>query len=202
MISTSEDLKRFWVAEIVETRAESTEAVYLRINWMYWPEDLPIGRQPHHGAQELISSTHMDIIDAHTVAGLASVTPWNEDDDEIDDIDLGELYWRQSYNPQTKHITSPRRHCACKGYHNPDTVLVRCEACDSWLHEGCLADSIKRDILVTAGIITGKGKKAEESKIQQVKVEWDDETSRMFVAFDGDEWYEKAKCLCCYCYLS
>ncbi|KAI5814936.1 hypothetical protein BZA77DRAFT_355857 [Pyronema omphalodes] len=201
-ISTVEDLRNFWVAEILEIRVESEEAVYLSIHWMYWPEELPTGRQPHHGAHELISSSHMDIIDAHTVAGLASVTPWNEYDDSIDDINPGDLYWRQSYNPRTQQITSPRRHCACKGYHNPDTVLVWCEACDSWLHEACLAENIKKDILIAAGIISEGAKNVEESKMRQVKVEWKDELSKVFVAFDGDEWHEKVKCLCCHCYIT
>lgn len=82
-------------------------------------------------------------------------------------------------------------------------MLIRSEEIDSWLHERCLADSIKKDVLVTAGIIPGKGKKGEETKMQElVKVEWNDDSSKMFVAFDGDEWYEKVKCFGCYCYVS
>lgn len=57
-----------WVARILEIRARDEHHVYARIFWMYWPDELPAGthygkkqvqgRQPYHGASELIASNH------------------------------------------------------------------------------------------------------------------------------------------------
>ena len=57
-----------WVARILEIRASDEHHVYARVFWMYWPDELPAGthygkrqvqgRQPYHGASELIASNH------------------------------------------------------------------------------------------------------------------------------------------------
>ena len=57
-----------WVARILEIRASDEHHVYARVYWMYWPDELPHGtldgkkmvqgRQPYHGANELIASNH------------------------------------------------------------------------------------------------------------------------------------------------
>ncbi|KAF9769021.1 hypothetical protein IL306_013619, partial [Fusarium sp. DS 682] len=57
-----------WVARILEIRASDQHHVYARVYWMYWPDELPEGtldgkktvqgRQPYHGADELIASNH------------------------------------------------------------------------------------------------------------------------------------------------
>lgn len=57
-----------WVARILEIRASDEHHVYARVYWMYWPDELPAntldgkkyisGRQPYHGANELIASNH------------------------------------------------------------------------------------------------------------------------------------------------
>lgn len=57
-----------WVARILEIRASDEHHVYARVYWMYWPDELPAGttdgrkyvqgRQPYHGAHELIASNH------------------------------------------------------------------------------------------------------------------------------------------------
>ncbi|RKK66696.1 hypothetical protein BFJ71_g17888, partial [Fusarium oxysporum] len=57
-----------WVARILEIRASDEHHVYARVYWMYWPYELPPGtldgkktvqgRQPYHGAKELIASNH------------------------------------------------------------------------------------------------------------------------------------------------
>ena len=58
----------FWVGQILEIRAIDDHHVYARIYWMYSPDELPpntrdrkntiAGRQPYHGANELIASNH------------------------------------------------------------------------------------------------------------------------------------------------
>lgn len=58
----------YWVARILEIRAADEHHVYARVYWMYSPEEIPAnstdrratvsGRQPYHGANELIASNH------------------------------------------------------------------------------------------------------------------------------------------------
>jgi hypothetical protein len=57
-----------WVARILEIRAQDEHHVFARVYWMYWPDELPAGtrdgnklvqgRQPYHGARELVASNH------------------------------------------------------------------------------------------------------------------------------------------------
>ena len=89
------DDQQFWVARVLEIRAVDEAHVYLRVYWLYWPEELPDGRQPYHGQKELVASNHMDIIDAMTVSGRAHVKHWMELDE---DEELPELYWRQKFD--------------------------------------------------------------------------------------------------------
>ena len=68
------------------------DRVFLRVSWLYRPEDLPGGRQYYHGKRELVMSNHIDIVDALSVSGRADVRHWRELDDEDDGL---EYYWRQ-----------------------------------------------------------------------------------------------------------
>ncbi len=53
-----------WVARILEIRASDENHVYVRVCWMYGPDELPQGthdgkktvqgRQPYHGMNELV----------------------------------------------------------------------------------------------------------------------------------------------------
>ncbi|KKY14608.1 putative bah domain-containing protein [Phaeomoniella chlamydospora] len=61
----------FWVAQVLEVRASGPEHVYLRVFWLYWPDELPGGRKAYHGINEVVMSNHMDLIDAMTVSGAA-----------------------------------------------------------------------------------------------------------------------------------
>lgn len=89
------DDTKFWVARVLEIRAEDEAHVYLRVFWMYWPDELPGGRQYYHGSRELVASNHMEIIDAMTVSGKANVTHWLELDE---DEELHDLFWRQRFD--------------------------------------------------------------------------------------------------------
>ena len=60
------DRANLWVAKVLEVRAKDNQHVYLRVFWLYWPDELPNGRQPYHGANEFIMSNAMDIVDAMT----------------------------------------------------------------------------------------------------------------------------------------
>lgn len=93
-----------WVAKILEIRAHDPMHVFLRVYWAYRPEDLPNGRQPYHGKDELIVSNHMDIIEALTVLDTAEVAYWNDELDESSLPKKDELFWRQSFD-----VTKPKK---------------------------------------------------------------------------------------------
>lgn len=109
-----------WLAYILEIRASDENHVYARVYWLYQPDDLPrhqhrgrrcpAGRQPYHGADEVIASNHsklrgavvgcdeltehpVDIINVISVTGVATVRHWDEGNDS--EIHQG-LYWRQT----------------------------------------------------------------------------------------------------------
>ena len=94
-----------WVASIVEVRAETGWNVWLRVEWFYRPEELPHGRQPHHGKREIIKSKAQNIISAVTVAGSADVTYWDENDDSKDADGIDGLFWRQTFDPSTRKLS-------------------------------------------------------------------------------------------------
>lgn len=85
-----------WLAKVLEVRAMDPAHVYLRVFWMYRPEDLPGGRRPYHGQNEVIASNDMQIIDATCVEAKASVRRWQEQDDKNELLDGDELFWRQT----------------------------------------------------------------------------------------------------------
>ncbi|KAL9606057.1 MAG: hypothetical protein Q9179_000790, partial [Wetmoreana sp. 5 TL-2023] len=85
------------VARILEIRARDSQNVYIRVYWLYRPEDIPGGRQPYHGEHELVATNHMEIVDTLRVIRPAQV-------DHLEDEKLWfqtpkeGLYWRQRYN--------------------------------------------------------------------------------------------------------
>lgn len=132
----------FWVAQVLEVRASGPEHVYLRVFWLYWPDELPGGRKAYHGINEVVMSNHMDLIDAMTVSGAADVRQWHERDD---DEELPSLFFRQFYNVSSKErLSTLRRHCICNEYYNPDTIMLKCNntECGLWLHEQCLIKDV------------------------------------------------------------
>jgi hypothetical protein len=127
VVMEESDVHEFWVAKILEIRAKDEEHVYARViaddhsiileltlsqlYWMYWPHDLPnlkdcaataAGRRNYHGKYELIASNHMEILNVCTFAGLASVSLWQENDD---DVALTGLYWRQTFDYRTGQLS-------------------------------------------------------------------------------------------------
>ena len=91
-----------WVAQVLEIRAQDASHVYLRVFWLYWPDELPMGRQPYHGSNELVASNFMMITDAMTVTDRAEVTHVQED---FNEAPAEGLYWRQSYDIMTKKLS-------------------------------------------------------------------------------------------------
>ncbi|KIX02883.1 uncharacterized protein Z518_08826 [Rhinocladiella mackenziei CBS 650.93] len=139
------DKENLWVGLISEFRAENQEKVYVRVFWLYWPEELPMGRQSYHGKGELVLSNHVDIIEAQTIACHAEISHWDENDDSNKTV-LQERYWRQTLD-LNKSAVDPknalsklRRFCICGGYDNPSLDMYQCKTvgCGMWNHEACL----------------------------------------------------------------
>jgi len=147
---TKVDESKFWIARILEVKAADEFHVYLRIYWMYRPEDLEGGKQWYHGANEVVNSNHMDVVDAMTVIGRAQVGHWLEKDEEEE---LPMLYWRQIYDYMSKTVGEVRKHCRCQRYYNPDRKLYGCSnpTCGKWLHEECLIEEVKKKVLERGG---------------------------------------------------
>lgn len=138
------DKENLWVGKILEVKAANTSEVLLRVFWMYWPEELPRGRQKYHGNQELIMSNHMEIVDAKTVTSRADINHWDE---KVEDQDVGQRFWRQFYDVQLKEtksggLSTIRSHCVCGEYYNPDRTMVKCPSpkCGIWNHQECLEE--------------------------------------------------------------
>jgi hypothetical protein len=140
------DKKTQWVGLVLEVKAANSSEVWLRVFWLYWPEELPKGRKDYHGNQELIMSNHMEIVDAKSVTSGADISHWDEKDE---DQDVGHRFWRQFYDVRlqgikTGGLSEIRRHCICEQYYNPDRTMLKCPnpKCGIWNHQECLEYSI------------------------------------------------------------
>lgn len=144
------DKNNLWVALISEFRAEGPEKVYVRVFWMYWPEELPMGRQPYHGENELILSNHVGILEAQSISSHADISHWDENDDSNTTV-LSERFWRQTFDVRkSPHgcmnaLSKLRRFCICGGYDCPSMPMYQClkVGCGMWNHEGCLIKAIE-----------------------------------------------------------
>ncbi|RMZ81213.1 hypothetical protein DV737_g2642, partial [Chaetothyriales sp. CBS 132003] len=149
-----------WVGKIREARAQSEHRVFLRVFWLYWPEELPGGPQVYHGQQELVLSNHVEVVEATTISGPAEVSHWDEQEDSDGDEDerpLYPLFWRQTLDlkpgPNGKPTLSVlRKHCVCRKEYNPDRIMFKCmqDSCGIWNHKECL----EKDVEDTAGLAT------------------------------------------------
>ncbi|KAH9879401.1 hypothetical protein J1614_002841 [Plenodomus biglobosus] len=132
-----------WIAKVLEVRAGNTQHVYLRVYWAYRPEDLPGGRQPHHGECELIVSNHMDVVDAQCVQGAAHVIYWDDSPDSSKFPAPEQLYWRQSLDINKRkgfQVTKLNTYCVDKKPSNPDEPLIQCPSCSCYLHARCIEE--------------------------------------------------------------
>ncbi|EGD76844.1 hypothetical protein PTSG_08191 [Salpingoeca rosetta] len=136
-----------YVADIVRVFTNNDRDVYVELKWFYRPEDLPGGRQEHHGAEEVLRSNHRDIVSARVVEGLCAVLPMPEYEERQakgqavfrDGQALPTFFWRSNYNVKTRKITRPpKKFCVCRRPYNPDKLMVCCDSCDSWYHAKCM----------------------------------------------------------------
>eukprot|EP00051_Salpingoeca_urceolata_P006270 m.83155 g.83155 ORF g.83155 m.83155 type:complete len:248 (+) comp14756_c0_seq2:187-930(+) len=56
-----------YIGKIKQIRTDDQGDVIVGVCWYYRPEELPSGRLPHHGRDEVIESDHMDDINVYTV---------------------------------------------------------------------------------------------------------------------------------------
>ena len=91
-------------ARILEIRARDAKNVYVRLYWLYTPEQLPSGRQPHHGKDELIATNHMEIIDAQRVLEPIAIVDLKQTVESWHGSNQG-MYWRQTYHVLTKELS-------------------------------------------------------------------------------------------------
>ena len=103
-----------WVARVMEIRAHSAAHVYLRVLWLYWPEELPKeGRKDYHSSSELVASNHMEIMDAMTVIDKVQVAHMTED---YTQAPVEGLFWRQKLDVLTGRLSvglPPDGHLPC-----------------------------------------------------------------------------------------
>jgi hypothetical protein len=145
-----------WLAKVLEVRALDPAHVYLRVFWMYRPEDLPLGRQPYHGQNEVIASNYMQIIDATTVEAKATIRRWKEQEDKNEVLDGDELIWRQTLDitkkPESRQLSALPRHCIDQMPCNPDKLLIQCSNCEKWLHGPCIEQTAVRDAYISNNV--------------------------------------------------
>ncbi|KAL8766004.1 MAG: hypothetical protein Q9209_007093 [Squamulea sp. 1 TL-2023] len=93
-------------ARILEIRALDAKNVYIRLYWLYTPEQLPNGRQPYHGKGELIATNHMEIVDAARVVESLAIVHWKDEKQEPSGrLNDGENYWRQTYHILSQELS-------------------------------------------------------------------------------------------------
>ena len=134
-----------WIGKIQEIRLERCHKVFFRVFWLYWPEELPGGREPYHGQWELILSNHADIVELSTVSDVADVLTWDELDERCGLIS-NTPFWRQTYNLLQRHslrkkgLSFVRRHCHCLKEYNPDKNMIQLPGDERWYHEECVTN--------------------------------------------------------------
>jgi hypothetical protein len=146
-ITEGPDAIQHWLAKILEIRGGDPSHVYLRVFWAYRPEDVPGGRQAHHGDSELIVSNHMDIIEAETVESSADVVYWDDDPSSLS-LYADQLFFRQSYDITKRtgsQFSKLKTYCVDKKPCNPDELIIQCPHCSEWLHSACLKKRVLRD---------------------------------------------------------
>ncbi|KAI9700464.1 MAG: hypothetical protein M1820_006763 [Bogoriella megaspora] len=133
-----------WKGRILEIRANDSSLVICAIAWLQRPLDLPGGPKPYHSRYELISTNHVDVVEATMFNGKIKVEHWDEDNDDAEP-DIGEdedkFFWRQTQEYFSKKLSRLRKHCYCKEPRNPDDLMVQCTnsgSCGKWLHASCL----------------------------------------------------------------
>ncbi|KAL8842545.1 MAG: hypothetical protein Q9170_000499 [Blastenia crenularia] len=126
------------IARILEIRAFDPQNVYVRVYWLYRPEEVSGGRKPYHGSNEMIATNHMEIVDALRVLKSVDVQHLKEEDQV--ELPKEGIYWRQTFHYLTQELSTPKSHCVCHENTNPECPTIRCTNyhCRLVLHEDCI----------------------------------------------------------------
>jgi hypothetical protein len=163
-----------YIAMIMEARAETPRNVYVRVMYAYWPEELPQGRQPHHGMKEIVMSNRIDILKAQSINGKIKV---ERIDDAVESVDG--IYWRQTFdiskrpagrNQEPGILSKLRTHCRCRQSMNPDQTMYICRYCTMWNHDDCLI----QDVLEKAWAKHKNGTLGQDDDDDTLKVDGDE----------------------------
>lgn len=142
------------LAKVIECRAADSEHVYLRIIWLYRPEETEDGRQPWQAEDELIPSTHMQIVDAVTCNGSIQVHKW-EPGVEGGPVQRRRFWWRQTLDTIGKgKLSSIEDDCICErptdlsqGIWAKDMIQCTDDECEGWMHTACVCNAAKAQVL-------------------------------------------------------
>ncbi|XP_063936282.1 chromatin remodeling protein EBS-like isoform X1 [Daucus carota subsp. sativus] len=128
-----------YVARVENLETDRKGRVSVRVRWYYRPEEASCGRQPFHGAKELLLSDHYDNQSAKTIEGKCIVHPFKEYT-KLEDVGAEDYYSRFEYNASTKEITPDRIsvYCKCEMPYNPDDLMIQCDGCKDWFHPVCV----------------------------------------------------------------
>ena len=142
------------IAKVLECRASDAESVWLRIVWLYRPEDAEAlggqGRMPWHGANELIPSNHMQLVEAVNCNGKVNVKEWKVGDKL--DASSKDFVWRQTLDilaAPKQRFSKMETYCVCAQpadlLNEPSGSMIQCtnSACAAWLHTACLCEAAK-----------------------------------------------------------
>ena len=87
------------IGHILEIKSLDAFHTYIRVYWMYKPQDLGLAQQ--YEPSELIASNHMDVVAASRIVQGVSVAHRTE---ASGPVPSGSLFWRQHYNVLTKAL--------------------------------------------------------------------------------------------------
>eukprot|EP00730_Choanoeca_flexa_P002668 TRINITY_DN11125_c1_g2_i1.p1 TRINITY_DN11125_c1_g2~~TRINITY_DN11125_c1_g2_i1.p1 ORF type:complete len:205 (+),score=13.84 TRINITY_DN11125_c1_g2_i1:64-678(+) len=119
---------------------------FLDITWYYRPEELPTGRQAHHGRDEVLESDLTDTISVDCVNSSAVVHTL-EQFQARDSIPLTntlgnfvpEFFSRSFFKHKTGKLKEPLPlYCLCRKPCNPDRTMIACDICQKWYHAKCV----------------------------------------------------------------
>lgn len=123
------------IGHILEIKSLDPRHVYIRVYWMYKPQDPPLTKEKYHGQSELIATNHMSVVDASRIVQHANVAHWAE---ASEPVPSGSLFWRQQYNVLTKELSQLQPTCVCRTPVNPDEQPFICRRCQLRMHLDCI----------------------------------------------------------------
>ena len=147
------------MARILEIRAKDAQNVYVRVYWLYRPDELLNGRQWYHGTAEYIATNHMEIVDALRFIRHIPIIHVNNEVSWLQQAQLA-CYWRQTYDYMLQKLSvgplccrsshplmwsnlgtqDPVMHCICSTPVNLDEQPIHCngDRCGLLLHRHCI----------------------------------------------------------------